>query len=59
MNQVLLKFICNAINFANFLFVNVNEVMTIDDASWISLHFYAIQGWNQILLLVCVEKVNV
>jgi hypothetical protein len=39
--------------------MNVNEVITIDNASWISLHFYAVQGWNQIPLLVCVEKVNV
>ncbi len=46
MNQVLLKSTPNAINATNFLSMNVNEVMTIDNASWISLH-------------LCVEKVDV
>jgi hypothetical protein len=59
MNQVLLKSTPNAINATNFLSMNVNEVMTIDNGSWISLHLYVVQSWNQIPLLVCVEKVDV
>jgi hypothetical protein len=45
MNQVLLQSIHDVINVVNFLFVNVDEMMTIDNASW-TLHLYSIQGWN-------------
>ncbi len=55
----MLQSIHDAINGINFLFVNVNEMTKIDNASWISLHLYVIQGWNQIILLVCVKKVDV
>lgn len=39
--------------------MNVNEMTKIDNASWISWHLYVVQGWNQIILLVCVKKVDV
>lgn len=52
-------FIHNAINAANFLFVNVDEVITLDNTSWISQYLYAIQVWNWIPFLVCVEKFDV
>jgi hypothetical protein len=54
-----LQSIHDAINGINFLFVNANEVTKIDNASWISLHFYVIQGYNQSIILVCVKKVDV
>ncbi len=55
----MLQSIHDVINGVHFLFVNVNEVTKIDNASWISWHLYVVQGWNQIILLVCVKKVDV
>jgi len=43
---------------ASFLYVNANGISTIDNTSWIFIHFYVVQGWKQISLLVCVEKVG-
>jgi len=40
------------------LYVSANEITTIDNTSWIFIHLYVVQGWKQILLLVCVEKVG-
>ncbi len=55
MNQVLLQSTCDAVNVVNFLFMNVDEVTTTDNASWIFLHFDVVWGWNWIIFLVCVE----
>jgi len=46
------------INVANFLFVSVDEVTTIDNASWISLHIYVVQFWKRIFLLTSMEKLE-
>jgi hypothetical protein len=43
----------------NFLFVNMDEVTTIGNASYIFFHIYVFQAWKGIPLLVCVEKVEV
>jgi hypothetical protein len=58
MNDLLLQYTCNVINVANFLFVNADEVTTINNASWISLHIYVVQSWKRIFLLICVEKLE-
>jgi hypothetical protein len=39
--------------------VSVDEVIAIDNTSWISLLLYVVQGWKQIPFLACVEKVGV
>jgi hypothetical protein len=44
MNDLLLQSIYNVVNVANFLFVNVDEVTTINNASWVSLHIYVVQS---------------
>jgi hypothetical protein len=44
---------------ANFISININKVIAIDNTSWISLHLFIVQGWKQIPLLTCVEKVSV
>ncbi len=46
MNQVSLQFTCHIVNVTNFLFGSADELMTIDNGSWIFLHLYVIQGWN-------------
>jgi hypothetical protein len=49
----------NAIGVVTFLFVDANEVITIDNKSWIFIHLYVVQGWKWISLLTCVEKFDV
>jgi hypothetical protein len=40
--------------------MNVVGMTTIDNASWISFHFYVVKTWKQIPLLVqCVENIDV
>ncbi len=58
MNKLLLESIQNVVVVANFIFVNADEITAIDNTSQISLHLYVVQGWKQIPLLVCVEKVG-
>jgi hypothetical protein len=59
MNDMLLESIRKAINVANFLFVNANEVIVLDNTSWIFIHLYVVQVWKWIPPLLCVEKVGV
>ncbi len=46
LNDFLLQSTCNIVNVVNFLFMNVGEVTTIDNASWIFLHIYVVQAWK-------------
>jgi hypothetical protein len=40
--------------------MNVDGKRTIDNASWISFHFYVVKAWKPIPLLVqCVENIDV
>jgi hypothetical protein len=55
MNELLLNSIWNIVYAAKFLFINVDEVMTIEDTLW----YPFIYLFLQIPLLVCVEKLGV
>jgi hypothetical protein len=46
MNDLLLQSTCNIVNVINFLFVSVDEMTTINNASWIFLHNYVVQAWK-------------
>jgi hypothetical protein len=46
MNELLLESTQNVIVATNFIHVNSNEVIAIDNTSWISLHLYVVQGWK-------------
>jgi hypothetical protein len=59
MSEFLLKSTQNVVVAVNFIFVNANEIIAIDNTSWISLHLYVVQGWKRIPLLVYLEKVGV
>jgi hypothetical protein len=59
MNELLLESIQNVVVVANFISVNNNEVIAIDNTFWISLQLYGVQGWKQIPLLACLKKVGV
>jgi hypothetical protein len=46
MNELLLNSIQNIVYVANFLFINVNEVIAIENSSLISIHLFVVQGWK-------------
>jgi hypothetical protein len=46
MNDLLLEYIRKAFNVASFLFVNANEVIVVDNTSWIFIHLYVVQVWK-------------
>jgi hypothetical protein len=46
MNELMLESTQNVVVAANFILVNANVVITIDNTSWISLHLYVFQGWK-------------
>jgi len=58
MNELLKESIQNVV-VINFIFVNADKVIAIDNTSWISLHLYVVQGWKQIPFFVFLEKVGV
>jgi hypothetical protein len=35
----------------NFIVVIVNEITTINNAQWFSIHLYVVQKWKKILIL--------
>jgi ABC-type sugar transport system permease subunit len=59
MNDLLLQSTCNIVNVVNFLFVNVDEVISRNNSSWIFLHIYVVQAWKWIPFIIFVEKVEV
>jgi hypothetical protein len=47
MNELLLESTQNVVVVvADFIHVNVDEIIAIDNTSWISLHLYVVQGWK-------------
>jgi len=43
---------------APFIAVNVDEITTIDNTQWLSIHLYVVQKWRRIPILLCVEAVS-
>jgi hypothetical protein len=50
MFEQVLKQIQTIIIGANFLSLNANEVITIDDQFWILVHAYVMHAWKRILI---------
>jgi hypothetical protein len=59
MHNMLLKATKVAFVPANFIVVNSNEVTTIDNTQWLSIHLYMVKAWKRIPILLCVEFVGV
>ncbi len=59
MHKVLLKATKATFVHANFIVVNADEVTTIDNTQWLSIHLYMVQGWKNISILLCVESIGV
>jgi hypothetical protein len=42
---------------ANYVALTCDEVTTIDNGSWISIHAYVVQNWSRVPYLISLEKV--
>jgi hypothetical protein len=59
MHNMLLEATKVAFVCANFIVVNANEIITIDNTQWLSIHLYMVQTWKRIPIFLCVEFVGV
>ncbi len=59
MHKVLLKATKATFAFGNFNVVSVDEITTIDNMQWLSIHLYVVHGWKRIMILLCVEVTRV
>lgn len=57
MHGVLLKAIKVAF-VTSFIAINVDEVTTINNIQWLSIHLYVVHNWKRIPILLCVESVS-
>jgi hypothetical protein len=57
MFEQVLKQIQTIIIGANFLSLNANEVITIDDQFWILVHAYVMHAWKRILISLTFQHV--
>jgi hypothetical protein len=43
---------------ARFISISCNEVTSIDNGSWISIHAYVVQNWSRIPILITLEHIQ-
>jgi hypothetical protein len=43
---------------ARFILFSCNEVTSIDNESWISIHCYVVQNWSRVPILISLERVQ-
>jgi hypothetical protein len=48
----------DTVSSARFFLVSCNEVTSIDNGSWISIHYYVVQNWNRVPILIMLEQVK-
>jgi hypothetical protein len=58
MHELLLETTKVTFIFATFIVINANEVTTLNNTQWLSIHLYAMQGWKRIPILLSVEIVG-
>lgn len=42
-----------------FIAISANEVTSINNTQWCSIHLYVVQNWTKIPILFCLDQVNV
>ena len=42
----------------SYFSVTCDEVTTLDNQSWISIHVYTIQDWERVPMLLCLQRVT-
>jgi hypothetical protein len=45
------------VSVASYFSISCDEVTTVDNQSWISIHVYTISDWERVLLLLFLERV--
>jgi hypothetical protein len=56
MAKVVSKKTMHVISDANFLSISADEVTSVDNTSWLSLHIYACQSWKRVLMLLSLHR---
>jgi len=46
------------IQVAHFIAVTIDEITTVDNSSWLSIHVYIVQEWVRVLLLVSLQRME-
>jgi len=57
MHNVVLRTTQNVMQKFLFIFVNCDEVTTIENQSWLSIHVYVIEEWKRVLILLNLQHV--
>ncbi len=57
MHSLVLQAIKVVVQKTLFILVNCDEVTTIDNQSWLSIHLYVIDGWKWVSILLNLQKV--
>jgi len=52
MCEHVLNFLKNVVGKTSFVSLNANEIIIIDNQSWISIHVYLMQAWTRVLILL-------
>jgi hypothetical protein len=57
MSKQILKQIQTIVVKASFLFLNADEVITIDNQSWISMHAYVMHAWKKKFIILTLQHI--
>jgi hypothetical protein len=55
MHNVILKHYTLLVQQARFILINCDEVTTLDNQSWISIHVYIVENWCRVPILLNLE----
>ncbi len=58
MHGVLLEATKTSFVATSFITISADEVTTIDNTKWLSIHLYVMQNWQRIPILLCMETVS-
>jgi hypothetical protein len=56
MHNIVKAATADAVKAANFISISCDEVTSVDNKSWLSLHAYIIKEWSQIPILLSLER---
>jgi hypothetical protein len=57
MHQKVMKATRGLVGVAQYVVLSCDEVSTIDNQSWLSIHYYVLQNWVRIPILIFLDRV--
>jgi len=54
-NSIIMQAMKLALDKTNVFFLSCDEVISIDNQSWLSIHAYTIQNWTKVPMLLSLE----